>query len=561
VSGNFGKGVEIQNNQAVDDGYRPPILEKLTLGYRTAGTTTPTCLTYDDFAFTERTGKVGFVPFTRSPDPAPALYLGFDRPFAWRDTLLYVQVAPLSIEEARQEVVSSGAPPRIAWDYSTPEGWDSLGVEDETRSFARSGLLLFIGPERFTSRFELGRQLYWLRARLAEGASTVMPRLGHVLTNTVWGTHSATLTAEILGSSDGGANLAFTLSHRPVLEGQHIEVREPELPSDTDRAELERHEGPEAIQLTGQPDRPQEIWVRWREVPDFHASGPRDRHYRINRQTGEVSFGDGRHGMAPPRGVRNVRASVYQTGGGADGNRPVGAVRQLKTTVAYVDAVTNHEPAMGGADRERAELLQERGPRQLRHGGRAVTVEDFEDLALEASPAVARVKALTPVFDPIHLAEVPALPTAMQVVVLIVPFSPELPPTPSPALVQDVDAYLRQRCAPAVSLRVVGPDWVQVGTQVTLVPTSLEGVEALRARVQRALTDFLHPLTGGFTGTGWELGQLPKESDVYRMLEAVPGVDYVRTVTLNLVLPEPERATRALVFSGTHTVSIPQGRT
>jgi hypothetical protein len=47
VSGDFGKGVEIKErngiNQPVDDGYRPPILEKLTLGYeRTSGTTTPT---------------------------------------------------------------------------------------------------------------------------------------------------------------------------------------------------------------------------------------------------------------------------------------------------------------------------------------------------------------------------------------------------------------------------------------------------------------------------------------------------------------------------------------
>lgn len=563
VGGGFGKGFHVPTGGTTlaDDGYRPPILERVTLGYQqTPRVTAPTSVTYDDFVFTDRTGRTGFTPFTRSRDTQPALYLGFDRPFTPRDVILYVQVSPLSIEEARQEVVGSSAPMKLAWEYSISEGWAPLGVEDETRSFTRSGLLRFAGPERFESRVELDRARYWLRARLVEGTA-VMSRLGHVLTNTVWGTHSATLTAEVLGTSDGGASQVFTLSHRPVLEGQRIEVREPELPPAAESAELERLEGPEAIQLSGEPPRPQEIWVRWSEVPDFHASGPRDRHYVLDRRTGEVRFGDGRYGLTPPRGVRNVRASIYRTGGGADGNRPVGAVSQLKTTVAYVDAVTNHEAAMGGSEQESVESIQERGTRQLRHGGRAVTVEDFEDLARQAFPSLARVKALAPVFDPIKIADDLTLPASMNVVVLIVPRSPEHPPSPSPGLLQDVDAYLRQRCSPAVPLRVVAPDWVAVGTDITFVPTSLEGLEAVRARVQQAITAFLHPLTGGFDGTGWELGQLPKESDIYRRVEEVPGVELVRMVTLKLTLPTPERAPRALVYSGAHTLRIaqPQG--
>lgn len=535
--GNFGTGPQLQittdSGQPVPTvvgSYRPPILEAVTLSYLyTPETRQPTCLTSSDFTVTERTGRGPFAPFVRPTAPETALYLGFDRPFAHRDTLLYIQVAPLEPGASLPQDAASRPPPKLVWEYSTDKGWAVLGAQDETRGFARSGLLQFIGPEHFAPRPALGRTQYWLRARLVEGSFPLMPRLGHVLTNTVWASHSARMTEEVLGSSDGSANQTFTLSQRPVLAGQRLEVRESE-----------------------------ERWVPWSEVSDFHASGPEDRHYRLNRQTGEVRFGDGQYGRVPPRGVRNVRATEYLMGGGAAGNRPEGTVAQLKTTIAYVDAVTNREPSSGGANAESMEQVQERGPRQLRHGGRAVTAEDFEDLARIASPAVARAKAITPRFNPILLARDPSpgsISDAGRVEVVIVPFSPHPPPTPSLGLLQDVETYLRERSAPAGLLRVTGPDWIAVSTQVTLVPTTLEGTDALLARVRRALTDFLHPLTGGFGGTGWAFGELPRNSDIYRLVGSHPGVASVRLAFVSTP-PQDHRSERTLVYSGTHTLAL-----
>ena len=50
-----------------------------------------------------------------------------------------------------------------------------------------------------------------------------------------------------------------------------------------------------------------DVLVRWHEVPDFYASGPRDRHYVLDRFTGQVRFGDGVNGLVPPIGIGNVR--------------------------------------------------------------------------------------------------------------------------------------------------------------------------------------------------------------------------------------------------------------
>ena len=48
--------------------------------------------------------------------------------------------------------------------------------------------------------------------------------------------------------------------------------------------------------------------------------GPRgSRVYVLDPATGVLQFGDGVHGAAVPDGFRNVRALVYQVGGGAAG--------------------------------------------------------------------------------------------------------------------------------------------------------------------------------------------------------------------------------------------------
>jgi hypothetical protein len=54
---------------------------------------------------------------------------------------------------------------------------------------------------------------------------------------------------------------------------------------------------------------------RWTEVPGLDGSGPDDRHFVLDRETGRVVFGDGEHGRKPEPGSR-IEAS-YGCGGGS----------------------------------------------------------------------------------------------------------------------------------------------------------------------------------------------------------------------------------------------------
>jgi len=584
----------------------PPVIKALSFTPAAAQQTEASataCLSYNDFVYADHTTAAAtvdgpaFTPFTPTADTEPALYLGFDRPFDARPATLYLQVEPPRPEEVAAEQLAEIDPAtlaRLTWEYAGPTGWLPLGALDETQALSGRGLVQFIGPRDLTARACFEQTLSWLRLRWQQGAFPLPPRLRRVLLNTTWAAQVATIENEILGSSNGNPSQAFTTAQTPVQPGQQVLVRERERPAPADEQALVAQEGAGAVTVTldaaGQPD---EIWVRWHAVPDFYQSGPRDRHYTVDALTGEIRFGDGSYGMIPPPGQNNVRVT-YRTGGGEQGNRAAGTIVELKSGVPYLDSVTNHEPAQGGAPREPIERLQARGPRVLRHRDRAVTAQDLEDLAAAASAEVARVAAIVPAFSPYNLWLDPQAPAptpehaaadAGRMGVIVVPNADVARPTPSLGLLRQVQAHLQERCPPTADLWVAGPEWIAVTVKTTVVPTSFEVADAVGDRVRTALERFLHPLSGGPAAQGWAFGRKPHGSDLSALIEAVEGVDHVRTLTVDLQpqtenvdlaalqrmlqrpLTEPLELDRdlqrwldrALVYSGQHEISVALG--
>ncbi len=445
---------------------------------------------------------------------------------------------------------------RLEWEYWNGSEWAGLLVRDDTSNFTLAGLVEFLAPADFAVREEFGRRLYWIRARWRAGQYEAGPRLRRALLNTVIAAQTVSIFDEVLGSSDAGKGQRFAATHKPVLGGERLEVREPEEPSWAERETILDEEGADAVRVVrDDTGRPVETWVRWHNVPDFYGSGPRDRHYVLDRLTGEIRFGDGQNGLIPPRGAGNLRLARYQTGGGTGGNRAAGTVTQLKTTVPYIDKVTNVEPAAGGADAESRASLVERAPRSIRHRDRAVTLEDYEDLARLASPDIARAKCV-PLYD---LAADGGEEIRLGTVsVIIVPRSGGAKPQPTFELINRARDFLAARRVPTGDVVVVGPEYVRVDVEATVGVASLEGAGGVESEVLRALARYLHPLTGGLDGRGWDFGRRPHRSDLFALLESVAGVDYVHSLS---VVEEEERAgagatDRFLVYSGSHRIGL-----
>ncbi len=447
---------------------------------------------------------------------------------------------------------------QLTWEYWSGQKWTALIVRDETSNLTTTGIVEFLAPPDFVAHTEFGKDAWWLRVRWDAGDYDTDPRVARILLNTTMAAQTVTVRNEVLGSADGSASQIFQTTRTPVLAGQSLIVREPEMPSGDDLQAIFEDEGANAVLVI--PDsagKPSEIWVTWHEVPDFYASDSRSRHYTLDHITGEVSFGDGVNGMAPPMGSANLRLVLYKTGGGVRGNRPAGSILQLKTTVPYVDRVTNYLAATGGVDAESMDSLVGRVPTEIRHRHRSVTPEDYEDLAHLASSDVVRTLCVPNrdlVADPFD--QIP--PVLGNVSLIIVPNTTDPKPQPSVELIRRVQQFISASCPVTATALVVGPLYLRVNVQAEIGLASLDVAGTLALSVQNALAAFLHPLTGGFDGRGWEFGREPHRSDIYRVVEEIPGVDHIRALTVQSTadLPLSRETGRFLVYSGTHSIKL-----
>ncbi|WP_224245079.1 putative baseplate assembly protein [Hyalangium gracile] len=577
VGGHYGEDQKVvytdgQVPKVLPATYQPPSIQSLKLSYTsTVSRALEACFLLNDGTYEDCTARLvtmgsPVTPFVLSADPGPSLYLGFDQAFANRPTLLHLEVALPRPEEVLAPALTQGVEPpeaeeplQLEWEYRGANGWAALRAEDETQALSRSGQLRFIGPADFTASREFGQVRCWLRVRWLKGGLRERVRLRRVLTNTVWASHATTATREVLGSSNGEPDQVFTATRTPVLPGPRLEVREPSLPEPQEQAELEALEGPDAVTTTlDERGETHEVWVRWHAVPDLRASQPRDRHYVIDHQTGEVRFGNGRQGRIPPVGRDGIRLAWYRSGGGARGNVPARALTQMKSTVPYVDGAINPDAASGGADLEELERLKERSSRTLRHRGLAVTVDDFADLAREASPDVARVQVITPSFQPADqiAPDRNMVEREGQVLVVIIPSSADPQPVPSRELLDRVETYVRDRCPPAARLEVCGPAWAEVHVTVSVIPESLEASEAVREQIQQALARYLHPLHGGDSGEGWDFGRWPHRSDLYALLMKQEGVDRIDSLSVSVNAPQGTLPQAVLIYSRAENISV-----
>ncbi len=568
ISGDYGK----ERFVPLDDGtwqidtsdINPPIIHALRIKYATEPVYPEKAVKVNNLAVADVTIQLlneSIKPFIPVADNHCALYLGFqDRPLKGPISIFFSLLEKDYPEASR---------PSFQWEYYRLQNetgkWTRLEVLDGTSSLSESGCLEFIGPSDMTRSLVFGKDLYWIRAvdggDIFKHADPVtLPVLNGIYLNTAWVIQSETISDEILGSSNGEARQAYKCSKSPIIS-EEVWVNEIKALSDGELRTLVETAAQKVKEVADDKGNTTEFWIKWDPVDDFLESGPVDKHYHIDRAFGLIRFGDGVNGAVPPVGADNLRVS-YRIGGGARGNVGQGEITGLKTSIAFVDGVNNPEPADGGADTETMQKALERGPQMLRHQNRAVTLEDFEWLAREASGNISRVKCLPNINDQ-------GKQQSGWVTVIIVPESKAAKPQPSLRLKKQVEKRLKEQTANIIAfpqhLRVIGPNYLEVSVSTTVVAETIDIVPVVENRVLQVLNAVLHPLTGGWEGKGWEFGRLPQPSDLYAPLEDIDGVNYIETLSITLTNEsgsetlDPaliEYAPNALIYSGRHAIRV-----
>lgn len=418
----------------------------------------------------------------------------------------------------------------------------NLEATDNTKYLTTTGTLEFTGPPDQSKTHKFGLESYWLMGEFIKPCAEEQLIKG-IYPNTVWAEQVETIKDEILGSGDGEKNKIYSLFRVPVISPE-IWIRHEDIISEY---EEDTPDSEDIQEIKDDRGKTIEKWIRWKIVEDFSDSGSRSRHYTIDSAMGMVQFGDGEHGMIPPIGQDNIKAT-YKTGGGVLGNVAVNEIKTLKSSIAGIDHITNHEPAEGGSDTELLSEIFERGPHLIKHRDRAVTKEDFERLAEAASSYIARTKCVI---------------KENKLTVIVIPKGEEDKPEPSKGLVDIVKKSLLERSLNMIqeeTLMVKGPYYKEIKVKIDVIPESIYQAIPLEKTILKKLKDYLHPLTGGNEGTGWEFGRDVHISDIYALLESIKGVDYVENLTLNSAYEDVSIEEYEIVCSGEHEITMKFGR-
>jgi hypothetical protein len=206
------------------------------------------------------------------------------------------------------------------------------------------------------------------------------------------------------------------------------------------------------------------------------------------------------------------------------------------------DRTLEHFASLLGVARsagEPIEMLFRRVREKLDARERAVTKDEIEQQIL------ARAADLWPGGQKIVRAEaIPDLhaapgvrPAELTLKIVIVPEpSPtdDFAPEPIDELRQAVYEFLRERVPICTRLQVLTPQYSAIHLEATVVrgPQSRLDRATVRQNVVNAVRNFLHPIRGGDDERGWPFGRSIFRSELYAVIEGLPGVDHVRELLL-----------------------------
>jgi hypothetical protein len=527
---------------------RPPIVQSLTISYSLAQEQFPkTLLTLNNLDYIDQTAanftpQKSFQPFAQLDTAEKAVYMGFDQ-----------QVSSCSVLFALAQELAADDNRKLVWEALFQNRFQEIDVEDKTAQLTHlAGLVELDIPFVAEKRQFLGVPAYWMRARLIQSDWPQSPELSGVFFNAVEALQLSTYVQEVLGPSDGTPNQKFEFQHKPVLE-EEIRVRT-QL-TEEDRKRIIKDAGEDAVRdFLDEAGNVIETWVLWKEVIEFANSKFDSRHYRLDRASGELRFGDRVHGDVPPIGGDNIRAFRYRSGGGVAGNVDVDTIKSLVTAIGGIDLVSNPLPAAGGSEEATRDQMIEFGPAEINSRDRAVAPADFEFLARQASRQVVKARC-------IPNRDNAGMHNTGWVSVFIVAESTEAQPQPPLELCTLVRTELLKRAPAALAasghIFVGRPDYMLVSVAVKIAANSIAQVAQAEANTRATLEKFLHPLRGGPDGTGWEFGQGFALSALYSVIEQLDGVDHVESIEVTPQLTDDylEIGPDQILASGTHDVS------
>ena len=484
-------------------------------------------------------------PVKPAVDTRPALYLGFRAP--WTEgpvRLLWVLGQTL---EASQ--------PELRWEYLGRDGFESLRPEDGTENFRKTGHITFSGIPEAKRTMLFGRELYWIRAvRTGQGGSLKdCPEIR------AWYLNAAKIITLRRGLTEywtienweQGAEIRLMNRNIHSLE---LWVREEErLPEK--EAEALRAEG-RIEEVLDESGRRLFAWVLWKQTDSLRRHGPSDRVYLLDENEGVITFGGGARGRVPAPGVTDGVRVRYSTGGGKISSLPAGSVNGLELTEGFVNTVFNPMPLFGAYDRETARRAMRRAAAEQKNRFRAVTEDDFEELAKGYFGNIRKARC----FSGINAAGVEES-GAVTLALLTEEYLDQ--GAGFEELRKRLYKYFSDKLPAGLKcgegFRIREPELAELSLHIEAVIRDYQNLYRIQSALQEKLRQYLDPLGEDSEGReGWEIGMLPDQASLETLVRSTEGIEQlVRLVVTVRLLKKPGMPQAVFEEIGNHPFVLP----
>lgn len=262
--------------------------------------------------------------------------------------------------------------------------------------------------------------------------------------------------------------------------------------------------------------------TQWNRVVDVSTANTRTSTYSTSVSADnvvQVVFGNALSGRIPP--TNSKITATYSVTSGANGNMPAKSITSFRNSQPVGLAVIDSTAATGGSSGESIESIKSSLKATIKSQDRAVTLNDFVDLAKR----VTGVFVATAKYEPNNSG-------GGSVTIYGMPYISDYPSynNNTVTVLPEVQEQIVTSIQPLAMLGIT----VYTASSITLVPQSISAnvyIEEsyVASSVKRAVSDALDLL---FDLGGLEFGQSLKIGDVYKTIHSVEGVIYAE-VTLS----------------------------
>ncbi|BED93079.1 MAG: baseplate J/gp47 family protein [Candidatus Paraimprobicoccus trichonymphae] len=273
----------------------------------------------------------------------------------------------------------------------------------------------------------------------------------------------------------------------------------------------------------------EKFWVKWSPINSIVGAGNDDRVYEIDYSKGEILFGNGTHGKIPTSQYSESIKITYSICNGSKGNLEPNNIKDFVNSYLGVTGVNNPSSIMGGTDIETVEDASERMFNKISSGNRLVTLSDFERSIKLNDKNIYKVKCVSHVDSNNQ-------PNIGKISICILPIKFMNGHEKFEIIRKRIWNFI-ERKAPinlvnSNRIKIFEVNYIETSVLLDIVIQDYNYYQTVNQEISKKLEQFLNPITGNFSGKGWEIGTFPRKEFIYNYIKKIENITWIKNIDI-----------------------------